>query len=98
MLPAFCRMLKIGRTGHDPFADNCLAAVREHPGDVFQQSAAGDMGDAVDGEVAQQIQHGLDVDSGRGEEFVGNGGAGFREDAVNAAAPSARKSPFCASE
>src|SRR6266702_1442070 len=47
-----------------------FAAVRQHPGNVLQKAAAGNVGNAVDPEIAEEVEYALYVDAGWGQKLV----------------------------
>ena len=45
----------------------------QNPGDVFHDAAAGDVGHALDLEIAQKVEDGFDIDPGGGQELLAEG-------------------------
>ena len=61
--------------GHRPAAliDHRLAGARQDAGQIAGETAAGDVADAADREVPEEVQHGVDVNAGGPEELLPQG-------------------------
>ncbi len=59
--------------------NDCFAVTRENPGNVFNQTAAGDMRHALNGKVAQQVENGFDINPGRSQQGFAQSFVQFRQ-------------------